>query len=926
MLRARHYLTTWRVATQARLEMLWTLPEVRAWQQRILQWQENPWMGLLLLCGGIGLTSVLVAAINRVTVTLPNPGVVYLPLVAMLAYHWGWRTGALAGALAIACVYIFFIPPEIRLKALEPMAWAQVIILSLVIAFTLAVVQLARGRRAASEQSAARLAALNAVGQALASELDEQRLLKRIAETARTLTGATFAAFTLRPVDRSGQPVVPAEGNFFHLAAVTGVTPEQEQLFRRLPLGGEGILAPIFRHGVPVRLADVLALEESFHHAPGEQVSASQNPAHEREKSGRPAESRRASAREAAAAYASGHNKAEDLQAVGIPRGHPIVRSFLGVPLLDRAGRVSGGLLLGHVDAGRFTEHDEELLQGLAAQASVALENARLYQEATLQGRELDAIFESISDGIMVVDPEGHPLRENQAARRIRERLAQSGTSGSFTRAELSTLLAHSGPTSLTVPDGQGESREYVLTAAPLQAAPEPTRQMAPSPPLTRARNRPDIPHGEPIRDEGGESPVANTGAMVIVAHDITATRRLFEERRARAEAESRRALLQVVINELPSAVFLVRGADARLGLINPAGEAVWGAAWAEGMPMGEFLAAHGITVLKPTGEALTFDELASVFTVRSGRGVRHFQEVIHRPDGTTLPALVNAVPVDPALLAASGMEDQSSGEVARSEPSEVEYAALVVLQDVSALKQAEHLKDEFIAIAAHELKTPVAAIKGYTGMLTHQQAAEGAQRLAPWQWEALETIDQATDRLVELVDDLLDVSRIQAGGLRLRPEPHDLVALTRRVLRRAQVTATKHTLVLESPEPYVVALVDVRRTEQVVGNLLNNAVKYSPEGGEVRVRIGADVAARAAVLSVEDHGIGIPESQRAQLFGRFSRAENARELGIPGTGLGLFLTRELVERQGGRIWFESVEGRGSTFYVTLPLAEETEE
>src|SRR5947209_5080122 len=222
---------------------------------------------------------------------------------------------------------------------------------------------------------AERYAALSRVGTALMSELDEARLLHLIADTARELTGATFAAFTLRPVDEEGRPLAASEGNLFYLAAVVGVTKEQEELFRLMPLGGEGLLAPIFRQGVSVLVPDALAFipqADGPHHP---------NPQHQ--------------ARQAAIAFAHGHIPLEGLQSLGVPRGHPIIRSFLGTPLLDRNRQVRGGLLLGHSKPGQFTPEDDALLVGLAAQASVALENARLYRAASQRAQELNAIFES---------------------------------------------------------------------------------------------------------------------------------------------------------------------------------------------------------------------------------------------------------------------------------------------------------------------------------------------------------------------------------------------------------------------------------------------------------------------------------------------------------------------------------------------------
>src|SRR3989442_12019883 len=149
--------------------------------------------------------------------------------------------------------------------------------------------------------TAERYTALSRVGTALMSELDESRLLLLIAETACELTDASFAAFTLRPVDEEGRPLVASEGNLFHLAAVVGVTKQQEELFRRMPLGGEGLLAPIFRHGVAVRVADALA------HTPGpEQAAGGQSTAP------------RDAARQAAFAYAHGQLSKEGLRSMGV--------------------------------------------------------------------------------------------------------------------------------------------------------------------------------------------------------------------------------------------------------------------------------------------------------------------------------------------------------------------------------------------------------------------------------------------------------------------------------------------------------------------------------------------------------------------------------------------------------------------------------
>ncbi|HEU5349048.1 MAG TPA: ATP-binding protein, partial [Ktedonobacterales bacterium] len=173
--------------------------------------------------------------------------------------------------------------------------------------------------------------------------------------------------------------------------------------------------------------------------------------------------------------------------------------------------------------------------------------------------------------------------------------------------------------------------------------------------------------------------------------------------------------------------------------------------------------------------------------------------------------------------------------------------------------------------------------------------------------------------RLTQLTDDLLEVSRVQAGEITLHLEPLDLVALVKRVRTRLH-TAAPHSIRVISASKYVVALVDRRRMEQVLMHLLTNAIKFSPAGGKIVVTLREDRASGLAELSVQDHGIGIPPDQQDQIFGRFVRATNAQQSGISGRGLGLYLCRELIQRHGGRLWFHSVEGQGSTFTLVVPL------
>jgi signal transduction histidine kinase len=247
------------------------------------------------------------------------------------------------------------------------------------------------------------------------------------------------------------------------------------------------------------------------------------------------------------------------------------------------------------------------------------------------------------------------------------------------------------------------------------------------------------------------------------------------------------------------------------------------------------------------------------------------------------------------------------------------ERVVLVVHQDMTALKEAEALKDQFISLAAHELRTPVTVLAGYADLLLRQATKNKEQALDDHQKNKLQAIKEATRHLAKLTEDLLDVTRVQAGQFQLQRSLTDLVALTRQVVEKIRTTTDRHHLSVQTSLAHLWASVDAFRLEQVLSNLLTNAIKYSPQGGPIEVTIWNDAEAHEARFSVRDHGMGIPREQQAHIFGRFVRADNVRATRISGTGLGLYLCRELVERHGGHIWFESEEHLGSTFFFTLP-------
>lgn len=244
----------------------------------------------------------------------------------------------------------------------------------------------------------------------------------------------------------------------------------------------------------------------------------------------------------------------------------------------------------------------------------------------------------------------------------------------------------------------------------------------------------------------------------------------------------------------------------------------------------------------------------------------------------------------------------------------------IVNVHDITRFREEEEMKSTFTSIISHELKTPVALIKGYAQTL----ARPDAQWDAATARQSLEIIEEEADRLEALINNLLDVSRIQASGLRLDYADVDVETLARKIANAYRTQTSIHRIEVDFPEPLPLIWGDEERLRQVLTNLLTNAIKYSPDGGVIRLggwtqSTGANGPARV-ILFVADQGVGIPQDELPHIFERFYRVDSSLRRSTAGAGLGLFLTKAIVEAHGGQIWVRSEANRGTTFFVALPV------
>jgi len=388
-------------------------------------------------------------------------------------------------------------------------------------------------------------------------------------------------------------------------------------------------------------------------------------------------------------------------------------------------------------------------------------------------------------------------------------------------------------------------------------------------------------------KSDGREFTLADEEILVVFASQAALA--IANARRYREEQETR-AYLETLINTSPVGVAVFNAKTGKLVSYNRETERMFMTLSSPGYTVEELLKV--MTVRRASGWEYTLQEGPVDKSLRSGETVRAEEVVYSVPDGRSLTALVNGTPI-------------------RSDDGEI-ISFVFTLQDMAPLKEMERMRAEFLAMVSHELRTPLSSVKGsITTLLDPSTTLNPAET-----HQFHQIIDTQTDRMRELIADLLDVARIESGTLSVLPKPAEVADLIAEAHNAFQSGGTKHELHTEFAPDLPLILADRLRIIQVLCNLLSNAARYSPD--RLPIRVSASREGLLVVISVSDKGQGIPAESLPHLFGKFSRndAENQSE----ETGLGLAICKGIVEAHGGRIWAESDgPGMGTTVSFTVP-------
>lgn len=554
--------------------------------------------------------------------------------------------------------------------------------------------------------------------------------------------------------------------------------------------------------------------------------------------------------------------------------------SLMVVPLLARGRCVGVMATLSLSEAGRLGPDELALAMDVGGRAGAVVENALLFRQVRDERLRLRSIVDTVPAGVMVAEaPSGRIIVASRESERILGRPVEAAAP--IDRWPLVYGL-------------------HRLTGEPYPPGGDP---------LARALLHGEFCAGEEmlIRQPSGREVVVLMRAAplgdgerrlaggVAAFQDITplkdAQRRMEELAR---EAERRSSELDAVIEGVDEGITIADG-DGRIVRVNSRGREIWGHLLArDGHPHVSELAGR-IDLRYPDDRPMPFDEWPILRALR-GEVFSGLEAIYCRPDGKKIH-----------LLFSSGVVRDEGGRV---------RLAVNVYGDITPIREFEMAREEFISVVAHDLRAPLTVITGFAGILRRLPPEQHGQAQ---EQRALDSILSSTRRLERMVGDLLDASRLEARRLELTREPVDLPRLVRDVVERMAETVRGHPVRVEVRGDVPSLHADPARLEQVLGNLLSNAAKYSYPATEILLEV--DPRPGEVMVSVTNQGPGIAPEDRDRIFIRFHRTRAAER--VPGLGLGLYISKGLVEAHGGRIWVESEVGKYATFRFTLPLKAE---
>jgi PAS domain S-box-containing protein len=378
-----------------------------------------------------------------------------------------------------------------------------------------------------------------------------------------------------------------------------------------------------------------------------------------------------------------------------------------------------------------------------------------------------------------------------------------------------------------------------------------------------------------------------NVAAIAVLKTYAAST---IDRSQAYQRVEEQRDQLRIILDSLPAGVLILSGPDGRIEMTNRALTAMlFGPTAPPGMlPTNS----RDVAVLRADGSPLPRDEEISRRALQ-GQEIRNQQLLLETAQGRQMPVLVQAMPLPDACGVVTG--------------------AVLVFQDITRLREAEQLKDDFLSLVSHEFRTPLTTIHGGAHLLMNQ--GEDLDPLT--RRELLRDIVEESDRLDRMLANMLLLTEVMAGRLEARLEPLPVEQVVRTAATAVAARSGIHTFLIDFAPGLPPAQGDAALLAQVLGNLYQNAVKYSPAGGKIQTRVSYND--QAVTISIFDQGIGIQDAEINRVFERFYRAGGNPS--VHGTGLGLYLSRHLVEVQGGQITASSPGlGNGAEFTVTLPI------